>query len=158
MDKQRLAIIRIRGQVGVRPNINKTLNLLKLYRKNYCTILSNTPESKGMINLVKDYVTFGEINKETFLKLLQERGRIAGNKLLTEKYIQEQIKQNFEQFINDFFEFKKDVKDIPGAKSFFRLKPPTGGFERKGITKDFAVGGALGYRGDKINKLIERML
>ncbi len=43
-------------------------------------------------------------------------------------------------------------------KTFFRLHPPRKGFERKGIKIPFKVGGALGYRGDKINDLIKRMM
>jgi len=43
-------------------------------------------------------------------------------------------------------------------KPFFRLSPPKGGFERKGIKKSFNEGGALGYRADKIGKLIARMI
>jgi large subunit ribosomal protein L30 len=39
-----------------------------------------------------------------------------------------------------------------------RLHPPRGGYERKGIKISFNLGGALGYRGDKINKLISKML
>ncbi|RMF55287.1 50S ribosomal protein L30 [Candidatus Woesearchaeota archaeon] len=38
------------------------------------------------------------------------------------------------------------------------LHPPRGGFERKGIKKAFTKGGALGYRGKKINDLIKKML
>jgi large subunit ribosomal protein L30 len=44
------------------------------------------------------------------------------------------------------------------AKGFFRLSPPKGGFERKGIKKAFTIGGALGYRGDKMKDLIKRMM
>lgn len=43
------------------------------------------------------------------------------------------------------------------VRKYFRLNPPKGGFERKGIKISFAVGGALGYRGDKINNLIKKM-
>ena len=43
------------------------------------------------------------------------------------------------------------------VKKCFRLNPPKGGFERKGIKIPFSVGGALGYRGDKINDLIKKM-
>lgn len=45
------------------------------------------------------------------------------------------------------------VKD----KKTVYLHPPRGGFERKGIKIPFKVGGALGYRGEKINNLIKRM-
>lgn len=38
------------------------------------------------------------------------------------------------------------------------LHPPRKGYGRKGIKIPFKVGGGLGYRGDKINDLIKRML
>ena len=44
------------------------------------------------------------------------------------------------------------------GKKFFALHPPRRGFERKGIKKAFSVGGALGYRKEKINDLIKRMI
>ena len=39
----------------------------------------------------------------------------------------------------------------------FRLKPPRKGWERGGIIHNYKAGGALGYRGVEINKLIKRM-
>lgn len=39
-----------------------------------------------------------------------------------------------------------------------RLQPPRKGFGRKGIKVPFSVGGALGYRGEKINDLLKRMV
>ena len=44
------------------------------------------------------------------------------------------------------------------SKPFFRLNPPRGGYERKGTKVAFKAGGALGYRGTKINDLIKRMI
>lgn len=43
-------------------------------------------------------------------------------------------------------------------KIIFRLNPPRGGFERKGIKTPFSLGGALGNRRDKINDLIKKMI
>lgn len=43
-------------------------------------------------------------------------------------------------------------------KKIFTLAPPKGGFERKGIKTPFTLGGVLGYRGDKINSLIKKMI
>jgi large subunit ribosomal protein L30 len=54
---------------------------------------------------------------------------------------------------------KKLEKNPDGSsKKFFRLHPPRGGFERKGIKIPFSQKGALGYRGSKINDLIKKML
>ncbi|MBW2999535.1 uL30 family ribosomal protein [Candidatus Woesearchaeota archaeon] len=49
-------------------------------------------------------------------------------------------------------------KDKKRTKAFFRLSPPRGGFERKGTKTTFSLGGVLGYRGSKINQLIEKMI
>jgi len=54
---------------------------------------------------------------------------------------------------------KKGEKDTEGnLKKVFRLDPPRGGFERKGIKKAYAIGGALGYRGVDMGPLIEKMM
>ncbi len=53
---------------------------------------------------------------------------------------------------------EKSPDDPKKLKPFFRLHPPRKGFERKGIKTSFANGGALGYRGTKINDLIMRMM
>ena len=40
----------------------------------------------------------------------------------------------------------------------FHLNPPKKGFGRKGVKVPFSKSGALGYRGEKMNDLITRML
>lgn len=70
-----IAVVRIRGIRNIKPVIKKTLELLKLEKPNYCVVLSPTPQIMGMVNLVKDYVTFGSIKKETQDLLAKKRGR-----------------------------------------------------------------------------------
>lgn len=54
---------------------------------------------------------------------------------------------------------KRGKKDTEGKMlNTFSLNPPKGGYERKGVKKSITVGGALGYRRDKINQLIMKML
>ena len=49
-----------------------------------------------------------------------------------------------------------DIGDVKGLKPLFRLPPPRKGYE--GIKRAWNDGGALGYRGADIEKLIDRML
>ncbi len=153
----KIAVLRIRGNLNVRKENKDTLKMLRLFNKNYCIVIDNNANYVGMIKKVKDYVTWGEIDKETVELLLKIRGRLAGNKLLTEEYLKEKLNTSIKDFVNDFFDGKKSFKDIPGLKQFFRLAPPIKGFERGGIKKPFSMGGALGYRKDNINNLIKRM-
>ena len=158
MDKVRVVVVRVRGDVGIGADVRETMKLLRLYRKNYCGVFPSTDCMLGMIQRVKDFVTFGEIDKETFSKLLKLRGRLAGNKPLTEEYLKAKVKTDFAKFADEFMGFKTELKVIPGVKTFFRLHPPIGGFERLGIKKSYAEGGALGYRGKEINKLLHKMI
>jgi len=158
MEKAKLAVVRVKGDVGASSDVRMTFKLLRLYKKNYCIVLTLRPEVVGMVQKIKDFVTFGELDKDTFVKLLKVRGKIAGNRQLTEDYLKSKANLDLAKFADEVFDAKKDLKDVPGLKPFFRLKPPTGGFERLGIKHSYAQGGSLGYRGKDINKLIGRMI
>jgi len=151
-------VVRIRGKTGMRKDTKQAMQMIRLYNKNHCVLLENTKPNHGTLKKIKDYITWGEIDEPTLHELLQKRGRLPGNKPLTEAYLKEKIKLSVEEFSKELVIAKKKMKDVPGLKSFFRLKPPQGGFERGGIKKHFSLGGVLGYRGTKINQLIKRML
>lgn len=138
---KKLAIVRVRGTTGVRYDIDDTLNKLRLYRKNYCVVVPETKEYIGMVRKIKDYVAWGEIDDETYNTLLEKR---------KEEY---KGKGNDEMDKNKFFVF-----DGNKIKKVFRLNSPKKGYGRKGIKVSFKDGGALDYRGNKINDLIKRMI
>src|SRR3989344_1289275 len=104
-----IAIVRVRGDANLNPHVRKTMKLLKLYAKNTCVIIPNTQEFIGMIQRVKDFTTFGEISPDTFLKLLQKRGKIAGGKALTDDYLKQKLKLDLKQFSDEFFAFKQKL-------------------------------------------------
>ncbi|MBI2507588.1 50S ribosomal protein L30 [Candidatus Woesearchaeota archaeon] len=158
MEKQKIAVIRIRGTIRTRQEIERTFKLLRLYKKNYCIVVENNSHYIGMIKKIQHYSTWGEINQETFKMLLEKRGRLARKKKLDLQYLKQKTSLDFDTFTREFFSFKKSLKDIPALKLFFRLSPPKKGFERKGIKAPFSQGGVLGYRKDKINDLIMRMI
>jgi large subunit ribosomal protein L30 len=151
------AVVRIRGSVNVKPDIKKTLNLLNLTRVNHCVVLNESPSVKGMLQVAKDYITWGEIENGTLSKLIKSRGRLLGDKELTDEYLKsatsfDSVNKLSEAIINKRFLYK----EIPNIKPIFRLSPPKKGLE--GIKRSFTNKGALGYRGKEINSLLERML
>ena len=141
---KKIAIIRIRGLVRIRKVIGDTLNALRLYKKNSCVIVPDSPNYIGMIKKIKDYVTYGEIDDETEKLLFEKRGEEYKGRLKDSKG-----KIEYKRFVE--FGGKR-------YKPFFRLNNPKGGFERKGIKMPFSQGGVLGNRGDKIKDLIKRMV
>lgn len=76
-----IAVIRITGDVHLDKDIRETLYRLKLRRKFCCVILEQTKENLGMLNKVKDFVAFGEINEKTQKELVEKRGKKANGKL-----------------------------------------------------------------------------
>ena len=129
----KIAAVQVRGAIGMNRKLKDTLKLLKLMRKNSCVILDDKPNYVGMLVKAKDYITWGEIDKETFTILFTKRARVAGNKALTDDYLKQHLKMDSKTFIEDFFGQKKKLDDIPGLKLYFRLSPPAKGFERCGI-------------------------
>jgi len=69
--KGKIAIIRVRGRVGVREDIEHTLRRLKLTKPNHLVIYEDSPVIRGMINKAKDYITWGEVSDE-FIKEIEK--------------------------------------------------------------------------------------
>ncbi|MEM2203988.1 MAG: uL30 family ribosomal protein, partial [Sulfolobales archaeon] len=83
-----LAIIRLRGRVDVPPDVEKTLELLRLYRKFHATLYPDSlPGVGGMLRKAAMWITWGEISYETLLDLIKKRGRAPGNRRLSDDYI-----------------------------------------------------------------------
>jgi len=154
---KRLAVIRIRGTVGVRKDIEYTLRLLRLVRKFHAVVIDDRPDYLGMLQKVKDYVTWGEIDAETLAELLRKRGRLVGNRRLTDEDVKKLGYSSIEEFAEAVIEFKAELSDIPGLKPVFRLHPPKGGFKGT-IKRMYGDGGETGYRGKDINELLRRMI
>ncbi len=158
MENKRIAVIRIKGDHNVKKTVMDTMNMLRIYNKYSCSIIKSSPTNMGMLNMLRDYVTWGEIDFDSFKLLLEKRGRIAGNKPINEDYLKKHVKLSLSDFAKEFMELKKELKDIPGLKPYFRLSPPIKGFGRKGTKLQFSLGGTLGYRKEKINELLKRMI
>ncbi len=77
-----IAIIRIAGQVKIRKDMVETLNRLNL-KKKYSCILIDKPKAEelGMIEKIKSFVAYGEINSETLKKLIEARGKYSKSKV-----------------------------------------------------------------------------
>ncbi len=137
------AVIRLRSGIGMKKEIEDTLKMLRLHRKHHCVLLKNSPSILGMLQKVKDYVTWGEISDEMLAKLVEKRGRKPGNVRLT--------KEEAETAVNEI----KTSGKPSSIKPVFRLSPPSKGF--KSIKQHYPKGD-LGYRKDKINDLLKRMI
>ena len=136
------AVIRVRGDVNLRKEMKDTLRMLRLNRVNHCILIRQDPKLEGMVRKAKDLVTWGEINDQTLEKMISSRGRLPGDRHVDPKNAKAYAAK-----------IKKGEKT--GMKPVFRLSPPKKGHEE---IKQAYPRGALGYRGEKINELIMRMI
>ncbi|NHJ33133.1 MAG: 50S ribosomal protein L30 [Asgard group archaeon] len=151
-----LAIVRIRGTVDQPQDIRHALKLINLTRPNHACVVPNDSTHKGMLQKLKDVVTWGEIDKTTLAELIKKRGRIKGNKKIDTKFLKEHKFESTAAFITAVFDGKADMRRIEGLKPMFRLHPPRKGF--KSVKHPITRGGDLGYRGEKINDLLVKMM
>ncbi|TFG08369.1 50S ribosomal protein L30 [Candidatus Thorarchaeota archaeon] len=157
-DSPVILVIRVRGQVRVRPQIKHTLEKLKLGRLHHARILKMTPSVRGMINKAKDYLTWGEVDEETVVRLLDKRGRLSGNRRLTDEYVKKQSDyKSVKALAKAIAAGEADLYTVEGVKPIFRLTPPSGGYKGK-TAQSFEVGGVTGYRGEAISELAMKMI
>jgi len=138
METPNIAVVRVRGMVNLSHDIKETFKHLNLYNKNWAIFIN--PSMMGMVNKVKDYVTWGEVSDEVLDDIITKRG--------------EKVSEYTKDTQRDkYFEYNEKR-----YKSFFRLSPPKKGYGRKGVKIPFVKGGALGDRKNKINDLLKRMV
>jgi len=137
-----ILVIRIQGSAELNTPIEETLNRLNIHRKFATTFIDEKNEVlMGMLEKIKNYVCFYEIDENTAKQIILKRGQTKMGKKINEKDV-DKIWENI----------KKGEWTI---KKFFRLHPPIGGFRKN--TKLIYPKGILGKNKD-ITKLVLRML
>ena len=155
-ERKCLAVVKIRGTISAQRETRETLDMLRLARTNHAVLIDNRPSYIGMLYRVQNYVTWGEISKETVAMLLKKRGRLAGGKKLTDEYAQKIGYKSLDALAEAIASCKAEYQKLPDIQAVFKLPPPSKGFKGK-TKKSYGAGGEAGYRGEKINELIKRM-
>ena len=149
-------VLRIRGTISAPREVRETLQMLHLTRNNYATLIDNRPSFQGMLKTAQNCITWGEVSREVVNTLIKAKGRLVGNKKLTDEHAQRTGYKSLEALAEAVFSCQAEYWKLPNIQPVFKLHPPTKGFKGK-IKKGYGVGGELGYRGEKINELIRRM-
>lgn len=152
-------VVRARSNVKVEHSIRETMDMLNLTRVNHAVIIPENAQYRGMLQKAKDYITWGDADAELVEKMLSGRGRLIGDKPISDADVKEGTEfSNIKEFANAIAADEASVKDMPELKRVFRLHPPRGPKGWGGIKRTYVVGGALGPRGEDITALVERMI
>ena len=155
MIEMAFAVIRVRGHINIKKDIEDTMTFLRLNRVNHCVVIPQNDVNKGMLQKAKDFITWGEVSDEMLAKMIRSRGRLGGREI-DDAYIAENTLTRAWKRSRRASLLTRSSTDLKDVKPVFRLHPPKQGYE--GVKRAFTTHGALGYRGEKINALIERML
>ena len=141
-------VIRVRSDRGVTKKIRDTMSMLNLTRVNHAVLVPKTPAYEGMLQKATD----------TIETLINERGRMAGDKQVTDAEVKSCSDHSTVKALSKAIASgEATTKDVEGMKPVFRLHPPRGSKGWGGIKRAYSVGGALGFRGENIVELAARM-
>ena len=152
-------VIRVRSDRGVKPKIRHTMSMLNLTKVNHAVLVPDTPAYAGMLQKAKDYVTWGEVGADTISDLISQRGRMTGDKPITNAVIKSGSEfSTINALSKAIASGDARTNAVEGMKPVFRLHPPRGAKGWGGIKRSFSTGGALGFRGEAISDLVGRMI
>ena len=152
MAGKKIAVVRVRGAVDTPGRLNDTMRMLGLTRVNHCSVVGE--RQVGMIMLCKDYLTWGDVDKETLAALVMKRGMKVGDKRITQEDISKAGFKSIDEFVSKFLNSEVGL-DAIGIKKVFRLHPPRKGH---GFIKLVHPKGALGDRKGEMSELLKRMM
>jgi len=154
-----LGIIRIRGYAATPWFIQDTLRLLRLEKNFNAMIYEDSKTLRGMLKVVEPYVTWGELNEEGVKLLLSRLYIKPGKDRINNEFLKSKLKiEEYSEFVKRISEGQLKLHKLDNYfKLPIRLHPPSGGFKGK-INRPYNLKGEFGYRGEKINELIKRMV
>jgi len=136
-------VVRMRGTVNVPHWARTTLDLLHLDKKFRATIIPAKDNTKGMLDKIKHYVSWQELDVSTTKELLEKKARKGGYQKITMEDITQLGFKNSADLAKSLVEGTTSLSKLKPLKPWFALAPPKNGFKRN-TKKMYGEGGILG--------------
>ncbi|MGI0041354.1 MAG: 50S ribosomal protein L30 [Nitrosopumilaceae archaeon] len=136
-------VVRMRGTVNVPHWARTTLDLLHLDKKFRATIIPAKDNTKGMLDKIKHYVSWQELDVSTTKELLEKKARKGGYQKITAEDVTKLGFKNTDDLATSLVEGTISLSKLKPLKPWFALSPPKNGFKRN-TKKMYGEGGILG--------------
>ena len=136
-------VVRMRGTVNVPHWASTTLDLFHLDKKLRATIVPAKDNTKGMLDKIKHYVSWQELDVSTTKELLEKKARKGGYQKITAEDITKLGFKNTDDLAKSLVEGTISLSKLKPLKPWFALSPPKNGFKRN-TKKMYGEGGILG--------------
>ncbi len=149
-------VVRIKGQADVPYWAKTTLNLFKLEKKFRATIIPAKENTLGMLNKVKHYVSWQEVDSALAKELLDKKARVSGYKKITDVDIKKIGFNSVDELAASLAEGKTSMTKLKPMKPWFALSPPRHGFKRS-TKKMYGEKGVLGQN-KELGDIVRNMM
>lgn len=149
-------VVRMSGQINVPHWAKTTLALLKLDKKFRATIIPAKDNTLGMLDRVKHYISWQEVNLDIAKELFNKKGRKEGYKKITIDDVTKLGFKTIDDLASSVTEGKISMNKIKPIKPWFALAPPKRGFKRS-TRKTYGEGGVLGLNKELV-ELVRSMI
>ena len=149
-------VVRIKGQADVPHWATRTMELLKLEKKYRATILPAKDNTLGMLNKIKHYVSWIELDAGLAKELLDKKGRKSGYQKITSDDLKELGFASTDELGTALSEGKATLSKLKPLKPWFALAPPRYGFKRS-TKRLYGQKGVLGEN-KELGTLVRNMM
>ncbi len=136
-------VVRMRGTVNVPHWARTTLNLLHLDKRFRATIIPSRENTQGMLDKIKHYVSWQQVDVPTIKELLEKKARKDGYKKITTEDIAKLGFKSIDDLAKSLVEGTALLSKLKPLKPWFALSPPRHGFKRN-TKRMYGEGGILG--------------
>lgn len=149
-------VVRIKGQADVPYWASYTMSLLKLEKKYRATILPAKYNTLGMLNKIKHYISWIELDADLAKELLDKKARKSGYKKITLEDLNKLGFADTSELATALSEGKATLSKLKPLKPWFALAPPRHGFKRS-TKRLYGQKGILG-KNDDLGVLVRNMM
>ncbi len=157
--------MRIRGIIGLSPKVKKILQLLRLRQIHNGVFVRLNAATIKMLRLVEPFIAYGYPNLKSVKELIYKRGfgKVSGQRipLSSNTVVSAELGQYgikcIEDVIHEIVTCGPHFKETNNFLWPFKLSSPLGGFSGKKLNH-FNENGACGMQGDKINRLVKKLI
>lgn len=149
-------VVRIKGQADVPYWASYTMSLLKLDKKYRATILPARENTLGMLNKIKHYVSWTELDPELARDLLEKKARKSGYRRVTQDDLQSLGFADTAGLAAGLSSGEVSLSKLRPLKPWFALAPPRHGFKRS-TKRLYGQKGVLGGNKD-LGEIVRRMM
>jgi large subunit ribosomal protein L30 len=149
-------VVNLHGSINSSAPVRKSLNALWVAKKFSASVVTDDPQTVGMLKLCKDYIAWCPLEEGLLTDLLKKRGMVSSSRALDQDSLKAMGYKKHEELAEKMLKDQVRLSAVEGVLPFFRLAPPRGGFKIS-MRRQSTERGVLGNN-PKLDGIVRRMI